>query len=116
MYRIECHSEKIAEEDFLEYRRLCALFEQVTEWFIRNEEMFFLEATVVIFQAFAILLQSFSEKIPLEPTGRDVLSRERIRRVITFTDAELHVYALIFQLLSNKCVCLIINVTNWSGS
>lgn len=86
MYRIECHPEKIAEEDFPEYRRLCALFEQVTERFIRNEGMFFLEATGVILQAFAILLQSFSEKIPLEPTGRDALTRERIRKVIAFVE------------------------------
>lgn len=86
MYRIKCHPEKIAEEDFPEYRRLCALFEQVTERFIRDEGMFFLEATGVILQAFAILLQSFSEKIPLESTGRDVLTRERIRKVIAFVE------------------------------
>lgn len=42
--------------------------------------------SIHILQAFAILLQSFSEKIPLESTGRDVLTRERIRKVITFTE------------------------------
>lgn len=85
-YWIECHPEKISEEDFEEYRKICALFEQITEQYIRGDEIFFLEATGVILQIFAVLLQSFSEKIPLKSTGNDVLSRDRIRKVVAFTE------------------------------
>lgn len=61
-YWIECHPEKISGDDFREYRKICALFEQITEQYIRGDGMFFLEATGVILQIFAGLLQNFSEK------------------------------------------------------
>ena len=85
-YWIECHPEKISEEDFGEYRKICAMFEQITERYIRDEGMFLLETTGVILQIFAILLQNFSvKKMPDSPES-DVLSRERIRKVLAFTE------------------------------
>lgn len=85
LYQIECHPERIAEKDFPQYRRLCSLLEQITERYIQEEEMLLLEATGLILQIFAELLQNFSKKIPLESAGRDALSRKRIQEVLAYT-------------------------------
>lgn len=86
MYQIECHPEKISKEIFSEYRKLCILLEQITKQYIRNDKTFVLEVTGMIFQIFAILLQDFSEKVLLESSGRDALSRKRLREVIAYTE------------------------------
>ncbi len=86
MYQIKCHPEKISKEIFSEYRRLCVLLEQVTEQYIRDDEMLVLEATGMIFQIFVILLRDFSEKMLPLASGRDALSRKRLQEVIAYTE------------------------------
>lgn len=86
MYQIECHPERISEQDFSRYRKLCALLEQVTEAYIQENEMLLMEVTGLILQVFSILLQDFSKKVPLESAGKDVLSRKRIHEVFAYTE------------------------------
>lgn len=86
MYQIACCPDQISQEDFPKYRELCVLFEQLTRRYMRNAPMFLLDATGLILQIFAMLLQDFSEKELLEPKGRDVLSRKRIREALLYTE------------------------------
>lgn len=86
MYQIECHPERIPEQDFPQYRKLCALLEEITEEYIREDEVLLMEVTGLILQVFAILLKNFSKKFPVGSTGRSVLSRKRIQKVLTYTE------------------------------
>ena len=86
MYQIECHPEQMPEEDFLKYRRVCVLFEQITELYMRNKKPHSLEITGIILQIFALLLQDFSKKILVESVEQDLLSRKRIQKVIAYTE------------------------------
>jgi len=86
MYQVECYPEEIPEQDFPQYRKLCALLEEITEAYIREDEVLLMEVTGLILQVFAILLKNFSKKFPIEPEGRDVLSRKRIQKVLAYTE------------------------------
>lgn len=84
-YRIECNPEKISDQDFPKYRKICELFEQITKYYMYDEEVLFLEVTGLILQIFALLLRNFSQKNVSEPLGKDVLTRKRIRKVLAYT-------------------------------
>lgn len=86
MYQIECHPERIPEHNFPQYRKLCALLEEITEEYIRGDEVLLMEVTGLILQVFAILLKNFSKKFPAGSVERDVLSRKRIQKVLTYTE------------------------------
>lgn len=86
MYRIDCHPERISEKDFPRYRRLCILLERITKMYIQGEEMLLLKVTGLVYQIFAMLLQDFSRKIPLESSGKDMLSRKRMNEIIAYTE------------------------------
>lgn len=85
MYRIECNPQKISDENFPKYRKICELFESLTQRYIQEEEAFFLEATGLILQIFALLLRDFSKKIPMDPSGKDFLTRKRLQKVLLYT-------------------------------
>lgn len=84
--RILCIPGAISDDKFRHYLDLCRMLDDLTKLYIKESTSFYMEADGVILQLCARLIEYFSINILSSDTSSDILSAERIRKIITYVE------------------------------
>lgn len=91
-YRIHCTPDSITDEQFPDYRKICALIEELLHLYVKEPPTFYMESEGIVLQILSKLICCFSEKEEsgnanktekLPAKNREM---ERIRTVITYVE------------------------------
>lgn len=86
LYQIRCYPELIPDERFPAYLEICRMMETLTRIYIEDATAFQLEAQGIVFQILARLIRDFSVNTAPELNATDVLTRERIREILSYVE------------------------------
>ena len=86
LYQIRCFPEEIPDERFPAYLEICRMMEPLTRIYIEDATAFQLEAQGLVFQILARLIRDFSVNTAPEFNATDVLTRDRIREIISYVE------------------------------
>lgn len=86
LYRIQCIPEQISTEVFPEYYQVCELLADLTRLYIADAPAFRLESEGLILQVFSRLLRNFSTHMTGQITDNNILTIDRIRKVISYVE------------------------------
>ncbi len=86
LYEINCNPNEIEDILFTQYLEICKMLETLTRLYIKDVTAFRLEAQGIILQILAHLIRYFSANTAPQLSTSDMLSRERIRQVISYVE------------------------------
>lgn len=86
LYRIVCLPELISDEQLPAYQQICDRMEYLTRLYIQDAPTFTLESNGLIMQIAGQLLRDFSTIQTIQLSDMDQMTRERIRKIITYVD------------------------------
>ncbi len=85
--QIRCTGNDIGDGQFPGYREVCELMEALTRLYIMDLPVYALEAEGLVLQILAHLLRDFSAAAAFPSSTMDKMTVERIRSIITYTEA-----------------------------
>ncbi len=85
--QIRCTGDDIGDGQFPGYREVCELMEALTRLYIMDLPVYALEAEGLVLQILAHLLRDFSAAAAFPSSTMDKMTVERIRSIITYTEA-----------------------------
>lgn len=86
LYHIDCIPEKLDDESFPQYYRICELLAELTRLYITDAAVFRMEAEGLILQILARLFRYFSVNTTPQLPDADLMTIGRIRRVISYVE------------------------------
>lgn len=86
LYHIHCIPDKITDEQFTEYRKICQMLEDLTRIYIEDASAFYMETEGIILQILAHLIRYFSTRSVSQIHTADKLTLDRIRKIISYVE------------------------------
>lgn len=86
LHQINCIPEKISDDLFPEYYKICELLAELTRLYIMDIPVFRMEAEGLILQAAARLIRYFSVNATPQISDVNIMTIERIRKVISYVE------------------------------
>ncbi len=81
---IELNEEFLNDQQYPKYLEICQRLEDLTRSYIVSDEYFTMEADGIILKVMALLLRNFAKDTIPEQAGVDIISADRIRKIIDY--------------------------------